>query len=89
MLFRSSRYKPNGETEGVRFTYGGAVNFEAQPDGRKRSSQLVPDEELTVTITKDGFTSEPQTVSLKEGETKELVCVLKPGAEPETEKQPD
>ena len=84
-----SSYKPNGETAGVRFTNGGAVNFESQPDGRKRSSQLVPDEELTVTIEKDGFTSEPQTVSLKEGETRELVCILKPDAQAKSEKQAD
>lgn len=92
-----SSYKPNGVTDGRRFVYGGDVNFESQSDGRKRSSQLVPDEELTVTIEKEGFTSEPQTVSLKEGETRELVCVLKPvvnpatapAEKPETEKQTD
>ncbi len=85
----NSRYRTNADSKGGRFVYGGDVNFESQPDGRKRSSQLLPDEELTVTISKDGFTSEPQTVSLKESETRELVCVLKPGAGPEAEKQPD
>jgi hypothetical protein len=55
----------------------GDIGFEKQPDGRWRSSQMLPDEELTVSLALEGYTSEPQVVSLKEGETRELVFVLR------------
>ncbi|PQO33703.1 M56 family metallopeptidase [Blastopirellula marina] len=55
----------------------GDVGFEQQADGRMRSSQLLPDAELTVEPTKDGFEAVPQAVTLKEGETQELKFVLK------------
>ncbi|MCA9072927.1 MAG: carboxypeptidase regulatory-like domain-containing protein, partial [Planctomycetaceae bacterium] len=55
----------------------GDVNFEKQPDGRWRSNQLIPDQNLTVTIEKDGWETTPQTLSLKEKSEKEIVFVLK------------
>lgn len=64
---------------GVRFINGvrGDVGFEKQPDGRWRSSQLFPDLKLTVIAEKSGFTTTPQTVTLKEGTTREVVFVMK------------
>jgi len=56
----------------------GDVGFEKQTDGRWRSSQLLPDVKLTVTSVLDGYTTKAQTVSLKEGSTRELVFVMKP-----------
>ncbi|WP_013630187.1 M56 family metallopeptidase [Rubinisphaera brasiliensis] len=50
--------------------------FERQSDGRYRSSQLLPDEEVKVTVEKDGYTTTPQTVKMKEGESQEIVFVL-------------
>jgi hypothetical protein len=73
-----SRYKAAKSESGGMFVEGGDVHFESQPDGRKRSSQLVPDEELTVEVIKEGYASEAQTVSLSEGETEERVFVLSP-----------
>lgn len=55
----------------------GDVSFNDQPDGRWRSSQLLPDHNVTVVAEKEGFTTDAQVVSLKEGTTKEVVFVLK------------
>jgi hypothetical protein len=55
----------------------GDVSFERQADGRMRSSQFLPDAELTVKPSKEGFEAEPQVVTMKEGETKELTFVMK------------
>lgn len=71
-------YKTRPDTEqpsNVRFVGGmrGDVGFENQADGRWRSSCMLPDEETTVQFHLEGYQCEPQTVSLKEGETKELV----------------
>ncbi|MFV1967671.1 MAG: carboxypeptidase regulatory-like domain-containing protein [Pirellulaceae bacterium] len=75
-----SKYKtrPNAERRGT-FISGalGDIGFESQPDGRWRSSSMLPDEEVTITLEKEGYTSEPQTVALKEREERELVFVLK------------
>ncbi len=76
----NSRYKtrPNAERRGA-FISGalGDIGFESQPDGRWRSSQMLPDEEVTIKLEKEGYTSEPQIVTLKEKEERELVFVLK------------
>lgn len=74
-----SKYKTRSVNERMgTFLSGslGDVGFEKQPDGRWRSSQLLPDDELTVTIVKEGFTTEEQKVTMKEGEERELVFVL-------------
>lgn len=55
----------------------GDVNFLKQTDGRRRSLQLLPDQEITISIEKQGFSTQPQTVTLKEAEVRELVFVLK------------
>jgi beta-lactamase regulating signal transducer with metallopeptidase domain/protocatechuate 3,4-dioxygenase beta subunit len=79
--------KPPAEIDGNARTgvvyQTGDVNFDRQADGRMRSSQLLPDAEITVTPTKDGFQTEPQAVTLKENETRELKFVMKqkPAAE--------
>lgn len=56
----------------------GEVRFEEQDDGRWRSKGLLPDVETTITLTKPGWTSEKQVVSLAEGEEQELVIQMTP-----------
>lgn len=69
----------------------GDLNFEKQSDGRWRSSQMLPDEEVTISIlsvaserTSDSDVikpvslATPKTMTLKEGETREIRFVLKP-----------
>ena len=76
----NSKYKtrPNAERRGT-FISGalGDIGFESQPDGRWRSSQMLPDEEVTITLEKEGYVSEPQVVSMREKEERELVFVMK------------
>ncbi len=55
----------------------GNVAFEHQQDGRRKSEGMLNDEPLRITIEKQGYTTEPQEVSLPEGAEKELVFVLK------------
>jgi hypothetical protein len=61
----------------TQYTAGGNVSFEKQPDHRRRSSQLLPDEEFKISIDMEGFETEPRTMSIPEGETRELVFVMK------------
>lgn len=61
----------------VQFFDGGNVGFEKQSDHRRRSSQLQPDQEFKLSIVVDGFETEPQTLSIPEGETRELTFVMK------------
>lgn len=68
--------------EMTNFTVGGHVSFEHQQDGRWRSSQLLPDEPITVTVKKEGYETAPQELSLPEGESRELEIVLKKVAAP-------
>jgi hypothetical protein len=56
---------------------GGDVYFEPQRDGRWRSSHVLPDQAMTVTAEKEGYTTMPQELSLPEGEERELVFVLR------------
>jgi hypothetical protein len=52
------------------------VSFEHQEDGRFRSSQLFPDEEVTVTAHADGCATKSEKVKLAENTTKEIELVL-------------
>jgi beta-lactamase regulating signal transducer with metallopeptidase domain len=54
------------------------VSFEQQEDGRFRSSQLLPDEALTVTAHADGYAEKTMKMKLAEGTTKEIEIVLEP-----------
>jgi len=51
-------------------------HFEKQQDGRWRSSQLLPDLNVRVSVEKAGWTTEPQEISLKEGAEQELEFVM-------------
>jgi beta-lactamase regulating signal transducer with metallopeptidase domain/protocatechuate 3,4-dioxygenase beta subunit len=57
------------------------VFFEKQEDGRFRSSQLLPDEEVTVIAHADGYESKPMKLKLPEGESKEIELVLEKAPE--------
>ena len=53
------------------------INFEHQNDGRYRTKQMLPDEEVTFTVTAPGYATATEKVTLPEGESKELVVTLK------------
>jgi len=57
------------------------VSFEKQEDGRFRSSQMFPDEEVTVIAYAEGYVSKPEKVKLAEGTTKEIEVVLEKAPE--------
>ncbi|MEZ6097342.1 MAG: carboxypeptidase regulatory-like domain-containing protein [Pirellulaceae bacterium] len=70
----------NESEEMTMYTTGSQVSFEAQSDGRHRSSQLLPDETITVTVKKDGFETTPQEVKLEEGQNLDVEFIVKPAA---------
>jgi len=53
------------------------LSFEKQNDGRYRTSQMLPDEDVKFTVEAAGFETASETVRLPEGELKELVFTLK------------
>ena len=61
---------------------GGSAETEAiqdeQNDGRYRTSQLLPDREVAVTVTADGFATAERKLKLPEGKTEEVTFVLEP-----------
>jgi hypothetical protein len=54
------------------------VNLEEQGGGRYRTSQLVPDREVTVTVKADGFKTASRKVKLPEGKNEEVILILEP-----------
>jgi protocatechuate 3,4-dioxygenase beta subunit len=67
--------------EGKLITAGGVetdVSFEAQEDGRYRSSQLLPELDVAVKAQASGFKSATAKVRLPEGKTEEVVLTLEP-----------
>ncbi len=54
------------------------VNFEAQEDGRHRTSHLLPDREVTITAEAQGFRPGTARVNLPEGTNRDLVLTLDP-----------
>jgi beta-lactamase regulating signal transducer with metallopeptidase domain len=63
---------------GVRFKNDvqGDVYQEKQEDGRWRTEQMLPDEEVTVTVSAEGYKPHTEKLKLSEGTTKELAPVL-------------
>jgi hypothetical protein len=51
-----------------------------QYDGRYRTSQMLPDKEVTVSVSADGFEGASRKLSLPEGKTEEVTFVLEPKA---------
>lgn len=74
-------YHFNGAGEGGQFLRAGSpsgyVHFERQDDGRWRTSQLLPDEEFTVTVEAEGYAPQSENLKLPEGAVKELEVRLK------------
>jgi hypothetical protein len=69
----------NGVKEGRFIVKGGRhsdVTFEEQEDGRFRSEQMLPDEEVTVTAHAAGYKDGTAKVKLAEGTTKDVEIVL-------------
>lgn len=73
----------SGRSPGSRFINGikGDVYFESQQDGRWRSNSLQPDQKVSVTVQMDGYTTQPQEVSMPEGKTRALVFKMTPAKE--------
>ncbi len=61
------------------------VSYERQEDGRLRSEQLLPDEEVTVTVVAAGYVPKSATLKLAEGAVKELTVRLQIDASRQTE----
>jgi hypothetical protein len=53
------------------------LSFERQDDGRYRTSQMLPDEDVKFTVTAEGYEAASETVRLGEGQTKDIVLTLK------------
>lgn len=70
---------PNSDKQ-VHVVGGGRTEAlqDEQYDGRYRTSQLLPDREVNVTVSADGFATASRKLSLPEGETKEVIFVLEP-----------
>ncbi len=49
-----------------------------QYDGRYRTSQMLPDKEVNVTVSAEGYTEASRTLTLPEGKTEEVTFVLEP-----------
>jgi protocatechuate 3,4-dioxygenase beta subunit len=72
-------YMKHEKMRGIGFTSKGRpteMNFQRQDDGKFRTSQMLPDEEMTVTVFHDEYKDSVFKVSLKEGETKEMEVEL-------------
>jgi beta-lactamase regulating signal transducer with metallopeptidase domain len=73
---------PGPDSERKVHLSGGGKKTEAiqdeQNDGRYRTSQLLPDREVNVTVTADGFESASRKLNLPEGKTEEVTFVLDP-----------
>jgi beta-lactamase regulating signal transducer with metallopeptidase domain len=74
-------YQYNNSNEGGQYIRDGKsagyVSFERQDDGRYRTSQLLPDEEFTLTVEAEGYEPKSEKFKLPEGEVKELEVKLK------------
>jgi beta-lactamase regulating signal transducer with metallopeptidase domain len=69
---------------------GGDVFMEKQEDGRYRTFNLQPDEEVTVTVSAEGFKPYTEKFKLAEGTIKDVKAELEKGAAPEKkESQPE
>jgi hypothetical protein len=54
-----------------------SIFFEKQPEGIFRSSQMLPDEKTKFVASAEGYEDAHETLSLPEGETRELKMILK------------
>jgi len=73
--------EPDGQREGKFILKSGAhsdVSLEDQGDGRYRTSQLVPDREVEVTVKADGFAPVSRKLKLPEGKNEEVTLILEP-----------
>jgi uncharacterized GH25 family protein len=71
--------EPDKQRDGKYILKGGLnsdVNLEEHGDGRYRTSQLVPDREVLVTVQAEGFASASRKLKLPEGKNEEVTLVL-------------
>jgi len=75
-ILKYTRSQDDGEQLTV-YTTGSHVSFNKQDDHRWRSEQLVPDEPISVTVEKTGYTTTEQELNLPEGQKREVTLELK------------
>jgi hypothetical protein len=71
--------EPDPQREGKFILKGGVnsdVNVMEHGEGRYRTSQLVPDREVVVTVMADGFATAKRNVKLPEGKNEEVTLIL-------------
>jgi len=61
------------------------LSFEHQDDGRYRTTQMLPDEDVKFTIKAPGYEAVTKTIRLEEGATKDLVVTLNKSDSPAAE----
>jgi beta-lactamase regulating signal transducer with metallopeptidase domain/protocatechuate 3,4-dioxygenase beta subunit len=87
----TAKYAPDkAQYQGLRLVTNGMesdVNFEQQEDGRFRSEQLFPDEQVTLTAHAEGYEPKSEKLALAEGAKKEIEIVLDKAAEKSAEKK--
>jgi hypothetical protein len=67
----------------------GDLLFEVQPDGRWRTKQMLPDEDIIFTASAEGHHPRSETVRLREGAIGELELVLEPIRAGESKWEPE
>jgi hypothetical protein len=65
------------------------VSFEEQEDGRFRSMQMLPDEEVTLLAHADGYESAPMKLRFAEGEKRDIEIALEKAPEKKDDKKED
>jgi hypothetical protein len=65
------------------------VSFEEQEDGRFRSMQMLPDEEVTILARADGYESKPMKLKFTEGEKRDIEIVLEKAPEKKDDNKVD
>jgi uncharacterized GH25 family protein len=71
----------DGRRDGKFILKGGVnsdVSLEEHGEGRYRTSQLVPDREVVVTVQADGFATASRKIKLPEGKNEEVTLILEP-----------
>lgn len=68
---------------------GYSVSYKRQPDGRLRTTQLLPDEPFWVTVSAAGYEPRTEKLQLPEAAVRELAVRLRKGQDSEKGKPPD
>jgi hypothetical protein len=72
-----ARYAKGRPEAYISFANNSDIRFESQNNGQHRSTQMLPDEDITFTITSEGYAPVEVKRNFKEGVTEELKVTLK------------